>query len=95
MEGEVCDCPYIPGYSFHDLRVVSKNIPSPEQTTSMTAFTPTEVEIGSKAKSLPGQMSAVVNTKLWMLFGPCGKPCCDEKDQISLLTSLREEIVDS
>lgn len=64
MEGPICDCPYIPGYLFHNPRVVSKNILSPGQTTFMTAFTPTEVEIGSKGNGLQRQMSVVVNTKL-------------------------------
>lgn len=63
MEDQVCDCPYIPGYSFHCLRVVSKNILSPRQTTFMTAFTPTEVETGSIENGLHGQMNAVINTK--------------------------------
>lgn len=64
MEGQVCDCPYILGYLFHNPRVVSKNILFPGQTTFMWAFTPTEVEIGSKGNGLQRQMSVVVNTKL-------------------------------
>lgn len=64
MEGQVCDCLYIPGYLFHNPRMVSKNILSPVQTTFMIAYTPTEMKIGSKGNGLQGQMNVVVNTKL-------------------------------